>query len=320
MGSNRNKATIQTVLGPIASTDLGPCLIHEHLLVDFVGADKISRQRYSQRRAVHKLLPLLHRLELAGIRSFVDCTPAYLGRDPGLLASLAKESGLHIVTNTGFYAAGERRGNTEPFLPEYAFRLSAEELAGGWLKEWYEGIEGTPVKPGFLKIGVNPGPLRDISRKMVRAAALTSRKTGLAIACHTVSAQAAKDILDILDEEKVSPTRFIYVHAQGEPQVNKHLLCAKKGAWIEYDGISEKTASRDLDLIRHMLENGFEDQLLISQDAGWFDPGKENGGDIRGYGFLPNAFVPLMLESGIPEATVQHLLVHNPARALGISA
>ena len=88
--------------------------------------------------------------------------------------------------------------------------------------------------------------------------------------------------------------------------------------WIEYDGISFRTAEKHLKLILYMLERGFESQLLISQDAGWYRPGEPQGGEIRGFDYLISRFVPMMSAAGIPESTIDHLLTHNPRRALEV--
>jgi phosphotriesterase-related protein len=318
--TQENGNLVYTVLGPISSQDLGPTLVHEHILVDFIGAQEFTRDRYDPQAVHQTMLPYLKQIKELGIKALVECTPMYLGRDPLLLKRLSEDSGLHLLTNTGLYAAGEREGSPEPYLPPYAFQLSAQELAGGWLKEWYEGIEGTHVHPGFIKIGVNRGKLRPISEKVVRAAAITSRHTGLVIASHTVSGISALRILDLLEQEKVAPDRFIYVHAQGEENLKLHHACADRGAWIEYDGIGPETSGRHLKLILHMLERGYENQLLISQDAGWYRPGEPQGGKIRGFDFLKLHFVQDLLAGGIPAATVEHLLIHNPRRALELAS
>jgi phosphotriesterase-related protein len=305
---------IVTVQGPIDPQELGLTLVHEHLLVDFAGARSISRDRYDRNAVHHKMLPFLLQIKAQGVSAFADCTPAYLGRDPLLLRGLAEESGLHLLTNTGLYAAGERKGSPEPYLPPYAYELSAEALAGGWLKEWYEGIEGTDIRPGFIKIGVNRGELRPISKKIVEAAILTSRHSGLAVACHTVKGVAALQILRLFEQAKVAPDRFVFVHAQGEDSLEMQLECARQGAWIEYDGVGPKTTDTHLKLVLFMLERGFEDQLLISQDAGWYRPGEPDGGEIRGFEYLCDHFVPRLLDEGVPAATIDHLLIQNPRR------
>lgn len=307
---------IQTVLGPIPASDLGRTLVHEHLLVDFIGAGRISRSRYDAEHAFHTLLPFLRDIRQRGFRSFFECTPAYLGRDPQLWRRLSEGSEVHIITNTGFYAAGSREGEPEPFVPEWAMDLTPAELAGGWIKEWNEGIEGTGVRPGFLKIGVTPGGvLRPIAERIVRAAARTYRRTGLAIACHTVEGRSALRILDLLEEEEAPGSSFLYVHAQGESDRALHLAAAKRGAWISLDGLGPGSLERDLDLILYLLEQGLENQLLISQDAGWYRPGEPNGGEIRGFTFLIDEFLPQLRSRGVPDATLDHFLIHNPRLA-----
>jgi len=307
---------IVTVLGPIDPQELGPALVHEHILVDFAGAKSVSRDRYDRDTVHRKMLPFLLQIKAQGVKAFAECTPAYLGRDPLLLKALAEDSGLHVLTNTGLYAAGEREGSPEPYLPAYAYELTAESLAGGWLKEWYEGIEGTDVRPGFIKIGVNRGELRPISEKIVKAAIITGVHSGLAVACHTVKGVGALQILRLFEQGKLAPDRFVFVHAQGEDSLEIQLECARQGAWIEYDGVGPKTADTHLKLVLFMLERGFEDQLLISQDAGWYRPGEPDGGEIRGFEYLYEHFVPRLLNEAVPAATVDHLLIHNPRRML----
>src|SRR4029079_3090348 len=91
---------VNTVLGGRSPRALGMTLMHEHVLVDFVGAYKVSPQRYNAEEVFQTALPHLKALRTAGCRTLVECTPAFLGRDVGLLRRLSSASGLHIVTNT----------------------------------------------------------------------------------------------------------------------------------------------------------------------------------------------------------------------------
>jgi phosphotriesterase-related protein len=207
-----------TVRGPVSPAVLGTTLVHEHVLVDFVGADKVSRQRYDADEAFRTVLPHLLALKERGGRTLVECTPAWLGRDPALLRRLSEASGLHIVTNTGYYGAAQHK-----YLPAHAFDESAERLAERWTLEWRDGIEGTGIRPGFLKTGVDAGPLSPVDRKLLTAAALCHRRTGLRIHCHTGDGRAAMDILTVLEEQGVSPAAFVWVHAQNEKDRTLHL-------------------------------------------------------------------------------------------------
>ena len=92
---------VQTVLGPIPASKLGVTLVHEHVMCDFIGAEQTSRHRWEVEAVVKRMLPVLRQLKERGVTGFIDCTPAYIGRDPRVLQQLAEETGLHIVTNTG---------------------------------------------------------------------------------------------------------------------------------------------------------------------------------------------------------------------------
>jgi phosphotriesterase-related protein len=45
------------------------------------------------------------------------------------------------------------------------------------------------------------------------------------------------DQLAIVEACGYSPSRFISIHTQAEPDFAMHLKVARRGAWIEYDGI-----------------------------------------------------------------------------------
>ncbi len=195
---------VMTVLGPVDPGRLGLTLPHEHVLVDFVGADKVSRDRYDADEVIRVALPHLEAIRRQGARTLVDCTPAYLGRDPVLLRRLSEATGLHLVTNTGYYGANGGR-----HLPAHARSETADQLAARWLREWREGIEGTGVRPGFIKIGTDAGPLPEVNRKVVRSAARAHLASGLTIAARTSDGRAAMEELDLLRTEGVGASAFI---------------------------------------------------------------------------------------------------------------
>lgn len=303
--------TIITVLGPIESEHFGPALVHEHILVDFIGADQTGYHRWDREKVVQKMKPYLIEAKEKGIKGFVDCTPAYLGRDPWLLQRLAVETGLHILTNTGLYK--------EPYLPPYAFQESADQLAERWIREFEKGIETSRVKPGFIKIAVNPGPLIPIQVKIVQAAARASKATGMVIACHTGHGQAGMEALDLLEKEGLSPNRFIVVHADAERDPQYHYQWARRGAWVEYDGIGGRPLSEHIQLILQSKEKGYLHRLLISHDAGWYNPDQPEGGQPRGYTTITEELIPALKKAGITEQEIRQILRENPQKAFQLS-
>ena len=306
-----DRQVIQTVTGPIAADRLGLTLMHEHVLVDFIGADQVSASRYDADQAFKLILPHLTRARTLGCETLVECTPAYLGRDPVLLKRLSEASGLHILTNTGYYGAAK-----DKHLPQQAFSETAEQLAARWTREFTHGIDGTGVKPAFMKIGVDEAPLSDVDAKLVRAAAITSRTTGLPIASHTGTGAAAVAELELLDGLGVRPSAFIWVHAHNERDAAFHSRVGKAGAWVEFDGISENSVARHVDLVRQMKELGLLGRVLVSHDAGWYRVGEPGGGQFRGFETLFTLFVPALTAAGFTKEEVRQVLVDNPRRAL----
>ena len=310
--------TIETVLGPIPVDAFGFALPHEHIMCDFIGADRTNRERWNVDEVVTAILPNLLQLKERGVTGFVDCTPAYIGRDPRVLRRLAQQSGLHILTNTGYYG-----GMNDKFLPPHAFQESAEQLAARWIHEWEHGIEETGIKPGFIKIGIDEIPatpatatqLSPIDAKLVRAAAFASRATGLAVTCHTGGGQGGYQAARLFLEEKGEPSRFIIAHSDGHGhQFNRKV--AELGSWVSFDGIGYRALEEHLSIVLPLLEM-FADRLLLSMDRGWWWVGEPKGGAIKDYNYLSDAFLPALRQAGISEAIIHKLTVENPARAFG---
>lgn len=311
--TNLDKGFIMTVNGPIPSEKMGISLIHEHILVDFIGADSISNNRWEKSKVSEKAFPYLKQIKDIGCQTFVECTPAFLGRDPLLLKSLSDSTGLNIITNTGYYGARNNK-----FIPRYAFEETADQLAKRWITEWEEGIGATGIRPGFIKIGVDNGNLSKMHKKLITAAAMTHLKTGLVIASHTGPAIPAFEQIELLKKEGVSPEAFIWVHAQVEKDPLNHIKAAKSGAWIGLDGLNDNNLQDYIKMITNLKDSNLLNKVLLSHDAGWYEPGKENGGEYRGYTTLFKQLVPLLRNENFSEKEINQLLVINPSLALMI--
>ncbi|HUS37679.1 MAG TPA: phosphotriesterase [Verrucomicrobiae bacterium] len=310
------KGFIQTVLGPIAPEKFGFALPHEHVICDFIGADKTGRDRWDVDAVVARMLPVLGELKQRGVTGFVDCTPAYIGRDPRILQKIARESGLHIVTNTGYYG-----GAGDKYVPKHAYSESADQLAARWVGEWKNGIEGTGVKPGFMKIGVDEAKedrLSEIDEKLARAAARASLQTGLSVVCHTGGGPAGLRATKIFISEKARADRFVVAHSDGHGlHINEQV--AELGAWISFDGISRRPIEQHLKLVTAIVEK-HADRLLLSHDNGWYNVGQPNGGEVRDFNYLADTFLPALRANGVSEPVVRQLTVGNPAKAFTIAA
>ena len=287
-------------------------LSHEHILVDFIGADSIDKNKWNHDSVIKTMSPYLEELKEHNVKFFVDCTPAYLGRDVALLEKLSRKIGLTILSNTGFYGAVN-----DKYIPSFAFEKTPEELAAIWINEYENGIEGTGIKPGFIKISVDAKDELDaIDEKLVKAAALTHLKTGLIILSHTGEAKALWPQIKILKELNVSPRAFVWVHAQNEKDNNNYLRAAEEGCWIGIDGLGWET-EKHLEKLVFAKEHDILDKILISHDAGWYDPQKQTQ-SIKPYTNIFKDLFPALLAKGFTKEELKILISENPSKAFSI--
>ncbi len=305
---------IMTVKGAIDKKDMGKTLVHEHILVDFSSAEEqVKIDDDLRNEIVEVILPYLVEIKEMGYSTFFECTPKYVGRDVKVLKILSEKTGLNIITNTGFYGAGE-----DKHVPKKYWNLSSEDFARMWIEEWEKGIEDG-VKPGFIKTAVNPGPLNEIDKKLIRASAFAHLETGLTVACHTGEERCALEVARIFEEERIDLSALIIVHADAIENFEVHLELLEKGAFLEYDSIGARPIEYHLNLMEKVIKEGFIDRILISHDAGWFTVGKsKEDQNIRPYTDISCKLIPKLREKGIDIYVVNKLLVENPGEAFDI--
>lgn len=299
-----------TVAGEVPASSLGSMLPHEHLMSLF-GADITEKAVYDEPQLMEAVIPYLKKLRSLGCETIADCTAAYFGRAPLLLKKMSESCGLQVLTNTGYYAAANDR-----YVPEHAYNERPEQVAQRWINEWKDGIDGTGIRPGFIKIGVDGGPLSEIDAKLVRAAALTHRETGLVIAAHTSdNPGAAKAQLRILGEEKVDPSAWIWVHANKVPEINDLVSAAEMGAWIELDGISKDSIEDHFVMLAELKKRNLEKRILLSHDGNSFRYGDR---PPKAYHGLYSDFIPFLRKQGYSQDEIDQLTKRNPAAAFAI--
>ncbi|WP_209400385.1 phosphotriesterase [Pseudozobellia sp. WGM2] len=312
-------AQILTVNGEISDDEMGISLIHEHIMVDWIGADSTGYHRWNRREVVQRVLPFLEDLKKHGVTTLVDCTPAYLGRDPYILKELSHLSGIQILTNTGYYGVHDNK-----YIPLELQKASAQKMASHWTEEFKRGIDGSGIKPGFIKISVNnSGTLSEVHEKLITAAGLTHLATGMTIVSHTGGDEAAMAQIEVLKNMGVSPRSFVWAHAQNGT-IDGYIEAAKYGAWISLDHVNagdlnnpEKNGNIDwyVATLTKLKDKNILQQVLVSHDAGWYTVGETNGGDFRGYTNLFTELIPALKKHGFSQKDIDMLLVENPKEA-----
>ena len=313
---------IMTVNGPESPGKMGITLEHEHILVDFIGADSTGYFRWNRDSVIEKALPVVLEAKESGVKTIIECTPEWLGRDPLLLKSLSRATGVNFITNTGYYGS-----NKNKYIPESFYKLNAQELADIWIGESENGIEDTGIKPGFIKIAVDPTDSLSAEHiKIITAAAIAHLKTGLVIASHTGPDNPAFAQINILKEKGVDPSAFIWVHAQNGT-LEGNIRAAKDGVWVSLDNIRKRSNIEPgapnsvewyADRIVRLKSEGLLSRVLISHDSGWYDPAKPGGGTFNGYTDIFDSFIPVLKEKGMTSEEIDQILVKNPQEAFKI--
>jgi phosphotriesterase-related protein len=334
--------TVMTVLGPVDASELGVTLPHEHLLLDLSvlwhqprdesRAPLVDAPLTPETRALLLCDPyhsrpnmLLDDMDLAveeigrfrdlGGRTVVDLSTRTIGPYPNELAAIARRTGLNIIMGSGYYV--------RPAHPDWLAAASIDDLAVRIVGELTDGFGDTGVRAGIIgEIGTRT-PIHPDEEKALRAAARAHHATGAAINVHlAIFGREGHRVLDVLESERVDPRRVALSHLDERPDFTYHRELAQRGAYIEFDCFGsecywdeddtrEASDAERIEALLKLLDAGFAGQMLLSHDVCTKVQLRRYGG--TGYDHLLRAIVPRLRRRGVDEATLQTILVQNPA-------
>src|ERR1043166_4563874 len=121
-----------------------------------------------------------------------------------------------------------------------------KQMEDRMLKEVTEGIDGTPVRAGIIKVASEHTPLSDWEKKVFRAAARVQKATAVPIATHDGS--GAREQFDLLLQDGASPHRIFLshvdmgLHGRRTAQQVRHELVSitKEGGYLEVDTFGQE--------------------------------------------------------------------------------
>ena len=337
---------VQTVRGLIDPQDLGPTLMHEHLLGDYTPpnrrpepAEPITMQNRWQMdyewvtakgnvNLLNQEVALLEmqRLYAEGGRTLVDVTTPGLVTIPVGLREISERTGLHIVRSTGRY--------TQQFMSERDLYREIDDLVTEFVGEIESGYRDTGIKAGIIgEIGCS-WPWTEAERRSVRAGVIAQQQTGATLSIHPGRNPAAPfEIIEMCKEAGADMSRTIMDHIERRLfRIDDILRLADYGCVLEFDvfGSEQSRHSQNVDAggddvdlasdgvrvtaIRALIENGHLDQIAISHDIAQRTRQVEGGG--HGYGHIFRNILPMMRRRRFTEDEIDALMVRNPARLL----
>ena len=300
-------ATVQTVRGPVDSSELGLTLMHEHLHADFPSAIGGKDPLDSEPIVIEEL----GRFVRAGGHTIVELSVPDVKRNPAALRRISEATGLHVVMGCGWYL--------EEAYPAEINWTPTRDLAAQLISEIETGVGPEQIRSGIIgEIGSRREVVSAQEERVFRAAARAAVATGLALSTHSIG-RAGLEHIAILREEQLDPARIIVGHSDYrlDPEYNRAVV--ETGATVEFDWIGDNRATptwdeRLCDIIVGLVRAGFRERILISTDVSRMSDLAILGG--KSYGYLLEMFVPRLREGGLTEDDLNTLLIGNPRRLL----
>lgn len=299
-----DEPVLHTTMGPRVRSELGLILPHEHVFVDLRTPNHAGHGEAVEADVVALMAPQVRAAMDVGVTALVECSTGGVGRRADLDLAVSRATGLPIAVPTGIYR--------EPWIPDWARDAPSAELENWMSSELDDQIEASGVRAAWIKLSAGDDGITPLEERILRAAAAVSRRTGATIGSHTIRGRVASEQLQILDRAGVPAARFIWIHTQAEPDHALHLEMAGRGAWLSYDDIGSRDDAVVVEMVLRVLDAGYGSQLLLSHDAGWFDPAQPGGGTPRGYTHLVTTLIPALRAAGVDDATLHRLTHDNP--------
>ena len=314
-------AEVETVRGPIATTDLGVTLMHEHVFVlspeimanfpEGWGEDAAREQT-----AVDKL----NALKAAGVDTIVDPTVIGLGRYIPRIARVAARTELQIVVATGVYTYND--------VPMY-FHFSGpgtalngpEPMVEMFVRDITEGIADTGVRAGILKCATDEPGLTPGVERVLRAVAQAHRATGVPITTHThAHTRRGLEQQRIFAEEGVDLSRVIIGHSGDTTDLGylEELIAAGSYLGMDRFGLDNILSFDErVDTVARLCERGHAAKLVLAHDAScYIDWLPEAALPVVlpnwHYLHIHNDVLPALRERGVTEEQITTMLVDNP--------
>ncbi|MBN2393144.1 MAG: esterase [Anaerolineae bacterium] len=301
-------AHLLTTLGPKSADEVGVILPHEHIFVDVRPPEKVVDVTVDAADVIALMAPEIEKARVVGVTALVECSPVGVGRRVDLVRAVSEATDFPVVVPTGIYR--------EPWIPAWAHAASEEKLRDWMLAELQDEIEDTGVQAAWIKLSAGDDGITECEAKILRAAAAAGSATNAVIGSHTIRGRVVRDQLDIIEAAGYTPERFIWIHTQAEPDFDQHLEMARRGAWLEYDGIGNPDEDEAyIERILRVLDAGFGHRLMLSHDRGWYDPAQPGGGTLRPFTYISEYFLPKLRARGVDEAMIHQLTCTNPFNA-----
>ena len=309
---------IQSVLGPIDSSDLGFTLSHEHVVVSSAGIPHIYPEFIRRDESITEGIKQLREAKKEGLNSIIDVSTIDLGRDIRLIEQVSRESGINIICATGTWRD----------IPRAFWNATPDSVAELYKREIEVGIEDTGIKAGIIKVANDMGGVTREGEIILRAAARTQKATGIPISTHTWAPErVGEQQVRIFEDEGVDLNRVYIGHSNDTTDTFYLEGLMDKGVWIGLDrypgGRSPGTPDWEgrTETAMKLISDGYGKRIMLGHD--WsvtLGIDSEEGQDSRkksnpdGYLFITRNVLPRLREMGASQGQLDDLMINNPRK------
>ena len=313
-------ATINTVLGPVDTADLGFTLTHEHVLTSAAGIRHTHPELIDRQTIIRDASSSLKEAYEEGVRTIVDMTTFDLGRDIEAMGEVSARSGVNIIATTGSHLA----------IPRVFWTAAPDTIAQLYIREVEVGIEGTGIRAGVIKAASDKGGVTEREENILRAVARTHKHTGIPISTHTWSPdRVGEQQVRILEEEGVDLSRVYIGHSNDDTDVDYLLGLLEHGVWVGLDRYpgSQIPGTTDWEqrtaIVKRLIDAGYAHRIMLSHD--YSVPANRPEIDVQkerrrlnpdGYQFITRRVLPRLKELGASDEDIHRITVENPRRFL----
>ena len=341
MSGDVPEGKVITARGPVEPEALGRVLMHEHIHCEIYDWEKqeliqeekpITKERHDF--LMKEAVPYLKQCNDHGCHALVDVSPAPWRAWPTFYQEASDAADFHIILSTGAYREVEQ-GTYWVKKPEDAIwprirNSSAQELTEFFTSEITDGINGTDVRAGAIKLGTSGPDMTETEIKAFRAGARAQKATGVHITTHcTKGAEVSQ--LPLFDEEEVDLSRVVIGHTAGAlMNPEKREFCKewmKRGANflptnLRVDGEKGPEQWRPLvEAFHDIFDAGLGDRVVLGLDCAF----TSESGPFQ-YAIIPPPpflymFVetlPAFREMGLTEEEEDRMMTTNPQRILPV--
>jgi phosphotriesterase-related protein len=310
--------TVETALGAVATTDLGPTLMHEHIVTRSPGVQENWPHLWDRDAILAIAERKMADLHSRGIRTIVDLTTVDLGRDIDLIAAVARRSRVRVIVATGVWWMPQR----------YFSSHGIDEVAELFIRDITVGIGASGVKAAIIKCATDTAGVTPVIDNILRASARAQKATGVPSSTHTWAAGRTGEAQQaIFAQEGVDLRRVVIGHSGDSDDLGYLRGLMERGSTIGMDrfGLDHflPTAKR-VEVLARLCAEGYAGKMVLSHDANcWTDmlteDDKRRIRPLWHYNHISDDILPALRTAGVKDDQIEQMLVRNPQAILNPS-